>query len=452
MLILVAFVVVWPLIPPPKDVRLRPRETAGDGTFTTLRAVVVAVEEEGVRTGEDGLEHPYQKLRLRLVSGDRAGEEMTVEQGLLITTTVEGLFQAGDEVYLEQTHAPEGERFLVADYVRTRPLLLIGGLFVGLVVLVSGGKGVRSLVGTCLSILVIFAFIVPQIVAGHDPLLISLVGAVFLITTSTYLTFGWNLKAHAAVMGMMVSLAGTGVLASVFLDLTRLSGLSSEESTYLLMELGSEANLKGILLGGIIIGALGVLDDICVGQASSVFELASANRDLSGFELFRRGLNIGRDHISAAVNTLVLAYAGAAMPLFLVFTLYQEPLLRRLSREPVTEEIVRSLVGSIGLVIAVPATNLIASLLAQWQSRQRETLLAGLLDLLHRRGRWRAEELAAALGQLLAVVTSALEELSASGYLRLLPREECSGDCGRCGLRLACSVGFAGKGWTIEGR
>jgi uncharacterized membrane protein len=136
------------------------------------------------------------------------------------------------------------------------------------------------------------------------------------------------------------------------------------------MELGPDIDLKGFLLGGIIIGSLGVLDDICVGQASAVFELVNANRDLGWRSLFRSSLNIGRDHIAAMVNTLLLAYVGASMPLMLAFVVYNEPLWRRINREPIAEEIVRTMVGSVGLILAVPITGLIASLLARWAVRR----------------------------------------------------------------------------------
>jgi len=186
-----------------------------------------------------------------------------------------------------------------------------------------------------------------------------------LLAGTTYLIYGWTLKAHAAMVGMLLSLVLTGVLAWLFVEWARLTGLS-EESAYLVMELGPGVNLQGLVLGGIIIGSLGVLDDICVGQASAAFELAQANPSLGRMALFRHVLTIGRDHIAAMVNTLLLAYVGASMPLVLVLSVYAEPLLLRLNREPIAEEIVRTLVGSIGLVLAVPITSLIASLLALW--------------------------------------------------------------------------------------
>jgi len=342
------------------------------GETETMSARVIEVLEEGTVELGGGSTQPYQRLLLRVESGSLVGQEVTVEEGTVNIISQERLFHVGDRVYLERAVGPDGDRFYISDAVRTRPLFLIVGLFVTLVVLVGRGKGLRSLGGTLFSLMVIFAFVVPQIVAGRDPVGVSIVGSVVLLAVSTYLVYGWNPKAHAAVAGMMLSLVLTGALAWVFVGWTRLTGLSVEESSYLVMELGPNINLRGLVLGGIIVGSLGVLDDICVGQASAVFELATANHDLSWRELFRSSFNIGRDHIAAMVNTLLLAYVGASMPLMLAFSIYQEPIWRRINREPIAEEIVRTLVGSVGLVLAVPITGLIASLLAHWAVRREE--------------------------------------------------------------------------------
>ena len=341
----------------------------GAGEEETLTAGVVEVLEEGtIDLGIDGTS-PYQRLLMHIERGSLAGQEVVVEHGAFTTVTQERLLCPGDRVYLERVAGPHGDRFYISDVVRTGPLLWIAALFMGLVVLVGRGKGLRSLGGTLLSLLVIFAFVVPQILSGRDPVAVSVTGAIAVLAISTYLIYGWTPKAHAAVLGMVLTLILTGVLAWLFVGWTRLTGLGAEESIYLVMELGPGVNLKGLVLGGIIIGSLGVLDDICVGQASAVFELFAVNRELGWMELFHHSLNIGRDHISATVNTLMLAYVGASLPLMLVFAIYQEPLLQRINREPIAEEIVRTLAGSIGLVLAVPITGLIASLLASWMVR-----------------------------------------------------------------------------------
>lgn len=365
-LVAVATIVVVPRLgQPPAPTE----DSLAQGETETMPARVVEILEEGTVDLGGGSLQPYQRLLLRIEGGTLAGQEITVEEGTVNIISQERLFRVGDRVYVERTVGPEGDRFYVSDYVRTGPLLWIGALFAGLVVLVGRGKGLRSLGGTLFSLAVIFAFILPQIMAGRDPVGVSIVGSIVLLAISTYLVYGWNLKAHAAVTGMMLSLMLTGVLAWLFVGWSRLTGLS-EEGGFLVMALGPDVNLQGLVLGGIIIGSLGVLDDICVGQASAVFELVNANRDLSWRELFRSSLNIGRDHIAAMVNTLLLAYVGASMPLMLAFTIYQEPLWRRINREPIAEEVVRTLVGSVGLILAVPITGLIASLLARWAVRR----------------------------------------------------------------------------------
>ena len=369
--LLVVLAVVVVVVVPSLGPATAPSEpAAAPGETETLSARVIEVLEEGTIDLGESSTQPFQRLLLRVESGSLAGQEVVVEEGTVNIISQERLFRPGDRVYLQRAVGPNGDRFYVSDFVRTTPLVLIAVLFLGLVVLVGRGRGLRSLVGTLFSLAVIFAFVLPQIIAGNDPVVVSVAGSIVLLAVSTYLIYGWNPKAHAAVVGMMLSLVLTGVLAWLFVGWTRLTGLSVEESSYLVMELGAGLNFRGLVLGGIIIGSLGVLDDICVGQASAVFELVNANRDLSWTELFRSSLNIGRDHIAAMVNTLLLAYVGAAMPLMLVFSIYQEPLWRRINREPIAEEIVRTLVGSVGLVLAVPITGLVASLMARWAVRR----------------------------------------------------------------------------------
>jgi uncharacterized membrane protein len=343
------------------------------GETETMAARVVEVLEEGTLEVGDGNEQPYQRLLLRIESGTMAGQEIVVEEGAVNIVGQQRMFDVGDRIFVERAVAQEGgeDRLYISDFRRTGPLVGIVALFIGLVVLVGRGKGLRSLGGSLFSLGVIFAFILPQILEGRDPVGVSIIGSILLLSASTYLTYGWNIKAHAAVAGMTISLALTGGLAWLFVGWARLTGMAMEESAFLVMEIGPDVNLRGLVLGGIIIGSLGVLDDVCVGQASAIIELLKANPDLRWLDLFQRSLNIGTDHIAAMVNTLLLAYVGGSMPLMLAFTLYQEPLWRRINREPIAEEIVRTLVGSAGLVLAVPITGLLASLLARWSLSQR---------------------------------------------------------------------------------
>jgi uncharacterized membrane protein len=179
-----------------------------------------------------------------------------------------------------------------------------------------------------------------------------------------YLTYGWTLKTHAAVISMLLVLLLTGTLAALSVSFTRLSGAGDENALFLIQMLNTQINLRGLLLGGMIIGALGVLDDLVTTQASAVFELHHANESLGFPELFRAAMRIGQDHVAATVNTLVLAYAGAALPMLLMFSLARGNYGSLVNFELIAEEVVRTLVGSLGLVTAVPLTTAIAILFA----------------------------------------------------------------------------------------
>ncbi len=338
------------------------------GESEILRGRVVEVLEEGM-VDQGGFSQPYQRLSLRITEGAFDGQLVEVEQGLLGLTNQSRLFQASDRVLVEHTRGVDGQDlFLITDYVRTGPLLWLLFLFVVATVLVSGWQGVRSLAGMAISLVVIVGFIVPQILAGREPVTIAILGSVVMMGISLYLVYGWKAKTHVAVAGLFVSLVLTGLLAILFVGWTRLSGYGAEEAGFLQVA-GVQLNTRGLLLAGIIVGTLGALDDVAVGQSSTIFELSRANPSLSWQSLLWRGMTVGRDHIAAMVNTLLLAYLGAALPLVLLLSVYTESLGITLNREIISEEIVRTLVGSLGLLAGVPLTSLIAALVARRKVR-----------------------------------------------------------------------------------
>ena len=341
------------------------------GDSEMLRARVVEVLEEGVfEQGE--FSQPYQRLLLRITSGALSGQEVVVEHGVMVATNRDRLFRQGDQVLVEHTRSLEGgDLFQVTDHVRTGALLWLTVLFVAATLLLSGWQGVRSLVGMGVSLAIIFAFIVPQILQGRNPLVIAILGSVVMMGISLYLVYGWKDKTHVAVAGLFTSLVLTGLLAVWFVNWTRLSGFGAEEAAFL-QAAGVQLDTRGLLLAGIIIGTLGALDDIAIGQSSSIFELSKANPGLDFRALFGHGMTIGRDHIAAMVNTLLLAYVGAALPLVLLFMVFTEPLGIALNRAIIAEEIVRTLVGSLGLLGGVPLTTLIAALVARRAVERRD--------------------------------------------------------------------------------
>ena len=334
----------------------------------TVRARIEAVLEQGEVTVA-GQEQTFQVWRVRILQGEQRGEEYVVEYGARSPVPVEVELEPGDEILVSLGPGPEGETVaFFADFVRTGPLLLLAGAFVVLILVVSGMKGLRGIVGMAVSFAVILFFILPQILAGRDPVLVSIVGSFGLLASTMYIVYGWSLKTHTAVLGTLLALVMTGLLATTFVDLTLLTGTGAEETLFLGQFMTQPLNVRGLLLGAMIIGALGVLDDLTISQVSAVFELRRANPRLEARDLFQRAMVIGRDHVAATVNTLVLAYVGASLPLLLLFTVLGEPFAVVVNRSVVAEEIVRTLVGSLGLVAAVPVTTGIASWAAAWSA------------------------------------------------------------------------------------
>lgn len=311
-----------------------------------------------------GITDGCNTVAVEVTSGPDDGQEVLLEN-------YEGAgsvdLDTGDRIVLAALPPVDGAaptaRYQFADFQRRAPLALLALLFALAVIALSRLKGVRALLAAAISLVVIVRFVLPAIVDGGNPVAVSLVGAVAIMVVALFLSHGVNTLTTSALLGTVASLLITGVLAAVFVEATKLTGLASEEAG-LLQVAASTINLQGILLGGMIIGSLGVLDDVTVTQASVVFELAHTDPELTARELFTRSLRVGRDHIASTVNTLVLAYAGASLPLLILFSQAGSGLFDALNGEIVAVEVVRTLVGSIGLVASVPLTSGLAAVLA----------------------------------------------------------------------------------------
>lgn len=336
----------------------------------TARARVLEILETGTLDfGGNATQQPYQRARVEILQGPYRAQKLTVDYALRQNTDSLRL-QIGQEILVTVSARPEGgTAAYFTDFIRTPALLWLFLTFVAFSLLISGWKGVRSLASMGISFVVILGFIIPQILAGNDPLWVSIAGSFFLLASTLYLVYGWTLKTHAAAFGTLFALCVTGALAVLFVNLARLSGFGDENALFLAQQINFNLNLRGLLLGGMLIGALGVLDDLVITQASVTFEIHAANPNLPFAALYRRAMHVGRDHVAATVNTLVLAYAGAALPLFLLFSLSGQNALNLLNLEFVSEEVVSTMVGSLGLMSAVPITTLLASALARGHHR-----------------------------------------------------------------------------------
>ncbi len=334
---------------------------------TTLDGEVVKVLGEEVTTEETGLVQIRQRLEVRILTrGPYAGQVVEVTYDGMGPTLRDVQFHPGSRLMLMTRTLPDGQvRFGVAGPVRLPALIGITLIFVLLTLAIGRWRGVGALLGLVLSGILIGGFVLPQILAHRDPVEVTLLGMTFLLAVTLYLIQGWDLIAHTALWGMLLSLALTGLLAWGWTLITGLTGFGSEETLYL-QSMGLGLPMRGLLLAGMIIGVAGVLDDVVLAQSTAVYELAAASPDLTWRELYRRGMKIGVAHLASMVNTLVLAYASAALPLMLLFWLYPEPWYMTLNREMIAEEIVRTLVGSVGLMVAVPLTTFIAALLSRF--------------------------------------------------------------------------------------
>ena len=270
--------------------------------------------------------------------------------------------EVGDRVVLGFTpDAPPGSQYYLSDFQRRTPMLVLAALFVAAVVGLGRMRGVRALVGLAITLFTLVAFLIPAVLEGRSPVAVAIVAASTILLINLYLTHGATLPTTTAVVGTLASLALIGALSVAFVAATHLTGMGSEEASFL-QAASSRVNLEGLLLGGIIIGSLGVLDDVTVTQASAVWELHLTDPGLGPAALYRSALRIGRDHIASTVNTLVLAYAGASLPLLILLVEANRRVSDVLTGEVVAAEIVRTLVGSVGLVASVPITTALAAL------------------------------------------------------------------------------------------
>jgi uncharacterized membrane protein len=345
-----AAVALWP---PPVHSKLSASGSAGvaysDATVTSVEAKPCG---------------PFscEAVAVHLDSGLDAG---TTQKLLDLTRSASTpVLQVGDKIVVAGDFDLQEDRFTYsyADAQRRQPMVLLALIFAVIVVGVAQWRGFAALVGLVITWLVLVKFLIPAILNGESPIAVALTASTLIMFVVLYLAHGVNARTTTALFGTLASLALTGIFAVVFVDLTRLTGLTSDAATYI-ANTDSTVNISGLLLCGIIIGSLGVLNDVTVTQAAAVWEIHAADPRASAAQLYRAGMRIGRDHIASTVYTLVLAYAGASLPLLILFSTARQSFADIVTGDIVAEEVVRTLVGSVGLVAAVPFTTLIAAII-----------------------------------------------------------------------------------------
>lgn len=333
------------------------QELVPDKVVTEKAQVLKIIKQETKKVPGTDTPTIVQSINVKLLEGSDTGKVVTIDNDYTA-------LESGEIVYVTHTtnELDDTDYYFVADVYRLPALYSLMGLFTLCVLLFGGKQGVRGLLSLVGSLFIILYVLIPAIIHGYPALLMSIGISSLIIVVGSYITHGFNRTTTSAVIGMIITIIITGLLAYASVKWTHLTGMSNEESVYLNFNTNGAINLTGLLLGGIMIGLLGVLYDVAIGQAVAVEELTHAGSHLARKEVYRRALRIGREHIGALVNMLAIAYVGVSLTLILLYATSETNLGATLNREIFATEIVRIMVGSIGVILAVPITTVISVL------------------------------------------------------------------------------------------
>lgn len=342
----------------------------GDANTGAAGTVVDAHVVRVLQTGEravPGVERGqlFQRLEVELDSSLYRGERVTLEWGGRRALTPAGLLKEGDRVLLALSREGTQRTYTIAEVVRVPSLIPYAVLLVVVLLGIARLAGAAALGGLAASIAVFLLAIVPAIQRGEDPLVATAVGSVAVLAASVFVVHGFGRKSVAALGGTLVGLVIVGGLGALILGAARMSGFTDEDTIYLAVATGDRLDVARLALAGLIVGSLGALVDMAVGQSSTTFELASVDPELRGRALYLSALRVGRDHIGSLINTLALAYFGGALPLIVLLSLGYQPLSVALNSEGMVLSVITVIVASIGLVACVPVTTAFAVTLAE---------------------------------------------------------------------------------------
>lgn len=333
-------------------------------TDVMFEARVVEVLDQVENALEDGSLAEQQNVKLIGLTGEFAGKEVEFAGIGDYDVVKKNIYKERDRVLVVASFDETGiATFYITDYVRSNSLLYLTVLFIFILVIIGGIKGLRSIISLTVTFLVVVKYILPQILNGANPLTVTIIGSLLILLSVIYITEGFKKRSHIAVVSILISLVLTIVISKIFILFAHLSGLSGEEAISLVSLGGSFINFQGLLLAGIIIGALGVLDDVVISQIVTVEKLVEVDSSRNRKEIFKKAYEVGTSHISSMTNTLFLAYAGASLPLLLFFVSGESAFSswgQVINNEQIATEIVRTLAGSIGLILAVPISTGIA--------------------------------------------------------------------------------------------
>ncbi len=331
---------------------------AEESESDVLKAEVLNVEEytnSGITT---------QVVQVKILEGKYKDKGINIEYTPVKYSSNNYDLRNGSKVFIKLSFDQNGKvRGSIIDVSREDYLKILGLIFLGVVILFGGLKGILSVSSLGVTGLVMIYIMIPLIVDGHNPIMVSIISTIVIILISFVLISGFTRKSLVAILGTVGGTITAGILAKIFTDLCAITGFVGEEVNFLITYMDIVIDYRGLYLSGVLIGAIGVVMDVSMSITSVIFELKTQNPNMTFAGLVGSGLKVGRDIMATMVNTLILAYVGGAMPILLVFHFMKMPLGRLVSIEILSTEIIRSLCGSIGLILTIPLTSLIASML-----------------------------------------------------------------------------------------
>lgn len=311
--------------------------------------------------------YDYQMVTLELLDGEDKGKTIVVENALSDNLIFNIEVKEGDRVLLHVEPNQEGNLdYFITDFVRDRTLIFLGIAFLMLLVFIGRSKGIKTVISIGLTIVLIYKWLLPAVLAGQSAMMLSILIAVVVTLITILLISGFNSKSASAIVGTISGVFIAGLLALIVAKFAHLTGMSSEEASFLMyIPQGTSFNFNSLLFAGILLGALGAVMDVAMSISSSVYEIHQADPTMSRGKLFASAMNVGRDIMGTMSNTLILAYTGSTIPLLLVFLAYETPLVRLINLDIIATEIARSLAGSIGLILTIPITALVSVVLCK---------------------------------------------------------------------------------------
>lgn len=333
---------------------------------TIKKAEVIRILQEEEYKRESGELVVQQNLELLLLEGDKKGQIVNYYGISDLDLISSNYYNNGDKVFvMELVDKDDNYVYYVTDHVRSKALWYLALFFIFVLIIIGGFKSIKAILSLILSLFIIIKILIPLILLGYNPLIISLIISFLILFLIVYLTEGWKKTSHISVLSIAMTLVITALLTIIFTHLLKLSGASQDGVIYLIEASDTFVNFRGILLAAVIIGSLGVINDMAVGQVASVEQLKIANPKIKKRDLYKAGIKIGRSHLGAIINTLFLAYIGAALPLVMLFTLGYGPFTgfsQIINNEEIAIEILRTLIGVIGICLVMPISTYLSSI------------------------------------------------------------------------------------------